>query len=228
MDAMEAQGQIKQMINFILAEAQDKSAEIAKKGEEEFSIEVHKIVTEQKEKIRQTYERKTKQIETKYAIAKSLAINKQRLEKIKARQEVMTKITEDSKVGLVKGSQDKAFVSKLITQGLLMFLEQDVKVRCREADVKLVETCLGSAADDYAKTIKTETGTTRTCTVTIDKSSYLPAAPSGKEGASCLGGIALSCAEGKITIDNTIDARLNLVMEQDKPAIRKSLFGSTR
>eukprot|EP00408_Alexandrium_pacificum_P010249 CAMPEP_0171234128 /NCGR_PEP_ID=MMETSP0790-20130122/41273_1 /TAXON_ID=2925 /ORGANISM="Alexandrium catenella, Strain OF101" /LENGTH=69 /DNA_ID=CAMNT_0011700403 /DNA_START=70 /DNA_END=275 /DNA_ORIENTATION=+ len=69
MDSQEAQKQIQQMMSFILSEATDKSNEIQKKGEEEFSIEVHRLITEQKEKVRQTYERKAKQIETQYAIA---------------------------------------------------------------------------------------------------------------------------------------------------------------
>merc|ERR1712170_268001 len=101
MDATEANKQITQMISFILAETKDKANDIEKKGEEEFSIEVHRLITEQKEKTRGNYEKKTKQIETQYAIAKSMAINKQRLEKIKARQEVMTKLQEDVKQALV-------------------------------------------------------------------------------------------------------------------------------
>merc|ERR1712045_950472 len=81
MEASDAQSQIKQMISFIANEAQEKAKDIQKKGEEEFSIEVHRLITEQKEKIRQSYEKRVKQIETKYAIAKSMAINKKRLEK---------------------------------------------------------------------------------------------------------------------------------------------------
>merc|ERR1712003_576728 len=101
MDATEANKQITQMISFILSEAKDKASDIEKKGEEEFSIEVHRLITEQKEKVRQTYEKKVKQIETQYAIAKSMAINKQRLEKIKARQEVMHKVAQDAKQRLI-------------------------------------------------------------------------------------------------------------------------------
>merc|ERR1711992_212593 len=97
MDSTEAQKQIEQMTSFILSEATDKANDIAKKGEEEFSIEVHRLITEQKEKVRQSYEKKVKQIETKYAIAKSMAINKKRLEKIKARQEVMSGIADEAK-----------------------------------------------------------------------------------------------------------------------------------
>merc|ERR1712061_716493 len=119
-----------QMISFIMSEAKDKASDIEKKGEEEFSIEVHRLITEQKERVRQTYEKKSKQIETQYAIAKSMAINKQRLEKIKARQEVMTKLADEVKTKLVQElkAQDKykAFLTKLITQGLLMLLEDNV------------------------------------------------------------------------------------------------------
>merc|ERR1719191_843193 len=101
-----AQGQIQQMISFIISEADDKAAEIHKKGEEEFSIEVHRLITEQKEKVRQAYERKSKQIETEYAIAKSTAVNKQRLEKIKARQEVLASITDDVKAKIKSQMND--------------------------------------------------------------------------------------------------------------------------
>mmetsp|Transcript_27777 Transcript_27777/g.76820 ORF Transcript_27777/g.76820 Transcript_27777/m.76820 type:complete len:224 (+) Transcript_27777:72-743(+) len=222
MDVNAAQSQIAQMISFILSEAEDKAADIQKKGNEEFSIEVHRLITEQKEKVRQGYERKVKQIETQYAIAKSMAINKQRLEKIKARQEVMTKIADDVKQQLAKEmkneGQSKDFVTKLIVQGLLMLLEAEVTIRCKKGDKKLVEKCLKDAEAEYAKVIKSQTGAGKSCKLAIDTSQYLP--------GDCLGGVILMCQNGKITIDNTIDLRLRLVMEQDKPAIRGLLFPS--
>merc|ERR1712087_123919 len=191
----------------------------------EFSIEVHRLITEQKEKTRGNYEKKTKQIETQYAIAKSMAINKQRLEKIKARQEVMTKLADEVRQQLVAKGQDKAFVTKLIVQGLLMLLEDEVVVRCREADKSVVQACLQAASTEYSQVIKTQTGADKTCKLVIDEKDPLPVAPQGgKDGPSCLGGVVLACQNGKITIDNTIDLRLKLVMEQDKPAIRGLLF----
>mmetsp|Transcript_69827 Transcript_69827/g.175922 ORF Transcript_69827/g.175922 Transcript_69827/m.175922 type:complete len:228 (+) Transcript_69827:62-745(+) len=224
MDSKEAQSQIAQMISFIASEAQDRANEIQKKGEEEFSIEVHRLITEQKEKVRQTYEKKVKQIETQYAIAKSMAINKQRLEKIKARQEVMHQVEGDVMAKLDSVSSSKEFVTKLIVQGLLMLLESQVVVRCRQSDVSMVKECLQGAQDEYAKLIEAETGAAKTCSLDID-TQFLPPAPvAGKDGPSCLGGVVLACQGGKITIDNTIDVRLRLVMEQAKPAIRGLLF----
>jgi len=221
MDSKEAQRQIEQMTSFILSEATDKANDIAKKGEEEFSIEVHRLITDQKEKLRQGFERKAKQIETQYAIARSMAINKQRLEKIKARQDVMSSIADDVKEELVKAmtggeSQSRDFITKLVVQGLLMLLEPEVTVRCRECDRELVGSCLASASEEYARIIQEQTGATKSCKLSIAEDDFLP--------ASCLGGVKLSCFGGKISIDNTIDLRLQLVMEQAKPAIRGLLF----
>jgi len=227
MEATEAQSQISQMISFIASEAKDKANEINKKGEEEFSIEVHRVVTEQKEKVRQGYERKAKQIETQYAISKSLAINKMRLEKIRARQEQMQHISELARKDLARESQSAKFITSLIVQGLLMLLENEVAVRCRQSDAAIVESCLRAAAAEYSKVLKSETGRDRSVSLKLDKQ-YLPPAPSTQVGPSCLGGVMLLCHNDKITIDNTIDVRLNLVMEQAKPALRALLFPAAK
>merc|ERR1719433_303013 len=165
------------MGQFIKSEAKKKADGIRTKGEEEFNNEVHRIITEQKDKIRQEYDKKTKQVETQFAIAKSLAINKQRLDKIKARQDVMAKVAEDVKQKLKQDMKDtsktKNLITDLIVQGLLMLLENEVVVRCRECDVKTVEDCLQPAAKMYEDKVKNETGATKTCKLSIDKTQYL-------------------------------------------------------
>eukprot|EP00929_Paragymnodinium_shiwhaense_P114992 TRINITY_DN83568_c0_g1_i1.p1 TRINITY_DN83568_c0_g1~~TRINITY_DN83568_c0_g1_i1.p1 ORF type:complete len:219 (-),score=64.97 TRINITY_DN83568_c0_g1_i1:90-746(-) len=218
MDPAAAQKQVDGLVNEILSGADNEAAKITRKGDEEFNVEVQKIITEQKTKILATYERKTKTIETQYAIAKSTAINKQRLQTIKARQHVVNQIAEDVKGKLKEAGQDKAFVTKLILQGTLMLLESEVLVRCRQADAALVESCLSAASTQYAEVIKKETGATKSLKLTVDQSEWIP--------ADSLGGIVLTCQGGKIKIDNTVNVRLNLVMEQDKPAIRQLLFGN--
>lgn len=219
MTSTDAEAQIKQMITFIINEAQQKKDDIEAKGESELSLEVTRIRMEQQEKIRQEYEKKAKKIDTDCKIKKSLAINKQRLEKIKQRQEVMVKIASDSKdqlAGQIKEARfSKTVVTNLIVQGLLKLLEDQVVVRCKESDKSMVEGCLAEATKNYADLIKKETGAVKTCKVTLD-TSYLP--------STCLGGVMLFCQDGKISIDNTFDMRLRLVMEQDKPAIRSLLF----
>ncbi|CAJ1335733.1 unnamed protein product [Effrenium voratum] len=225
----DTQAQILQMTQFILNEARDKAEEIDTKALQEESIERLKIVNSMKEKIQQDYSRKLKQVDTQAAIARSTAINRSRLEKIKSRQEMLGHLSDDSEKELVKRLTDKGaqkkFITKLIVQGLLMLLEDKVEVRCRKCDEALVSECLGDAAKEYAQVIKDNTGAVKSCSLSLDKKTSLPPAPTGDQhGPSCLGGVVLACQEGSITIDNTIDSRLGLVMEQAKPTIRKYLF----
>merc|ERR1711972_939897 len=117
----------------------------------------------------------------------------------------------------------KGFVTKLIVQGALMLLETDVRVMCRQSDVSMVKGCLAEAQNMYSKIIKDSTGSTKTLKLTV-ADTYLRPAPTGDNEDGCLGGVVLTCQGGKISIDNTIDLRLRLVMEQDKPQIRKLLF----
>ncbi|CAK0804129.1 unnamed protein product [Prorocentrum cordatum] len=222
------QKQIKQMATFMISEAKEKALDIQEKGKQELSIETHRLVADGKEKVLASYEKMRKELTTKRAIEKSLAINKQRLEKIKQRQEVMMSISNDAMAALTKVLADqskcKDFVTKLIVQGLLMLLESEVTVQCRQKDLALVKSCTEPAAKKYTEIVKEKSNADKTCKLIIDVQNFLPPEERDKEGKSCLGGVVLSCFGGKITVDNTIDARLKLVMEQDKPEIRKKLF----
>jgi len=227
---METKSQIEQMTQFIMNEAKDRAEEITTKALQEFSVEKLKVANATKEKILQEYARKAKQIETQKAIHRSTETNKSRLEKIRTRQEMLGKLAEDSKVALAEELQSEAkakeFTKSLIVQGLLMLLEDEVLVRCRDCDTKMVEGCLKAAEAKYAEVVKEKTGAVKKCKLSVDAAVKLPPPPSAAEhGRSCLGGVVLVCKGGKITIDNTIDSRLGLVLEQAKPTIRKYLFG---
>jgi len=229
--ASETQSQIMQMSQFILSEAKDKAEEITTKALQEFSVEKAKLVNQMKEKTLADYTRKAKQIDTQLAIARSTAINKSRLEKIKTRQEVLKKLSDDTKAYLVQelksDAKAKPFLTKLIVQGALMLLEDSVMVRCRASDEAMVSGCLAEAAAQYAAVVKAETGATKAVTLTLDKANKLPPAPgAGGHGATCLGGVVLACQNNSITIDNTIDSRLDLVLDQAKPTIRGLLFSN--
>jgi len=228
MDDKEAERQIQQMVNFILNEAKDKAEEIEAKALEDFNIEKLKLVQQMKDKIRQEYVRKAKQVETQCAIARSTAINRSRLEKIKARQEVLGKVQEDVTGKLLaelrSEPKHKKLITDLITQGLLMLLEEEVAVKCRQCDERLVQGCLADAAAQYTSVIRSQAGVAKQVKLSIDGSGYLPPPPGQGAGASCIGGIVLSCSNGAIKVNNTLDERLKLTMELDKPAIRGILF----
>merc|ERR550525_1740408 len=110
-------------------EAKDKAEEINARTLQEFGVEKQKFLDQERDKIRAEYERKLKQLDTRKAIARSGAINKSRLEKIKSRQEMIAKVADNSKKQLVKELQNpeahKKFITNLIAQGLLMLLEDE-------------------------------------------------------------------------------------------------------
>lgn len=227
----ETQTQITQMTQFILNEAKDRAEEITAKALQDFSVEKTKISTQIKDKITSDYARKLKAIDTQAAIARSTAVNKSRIEKIKARQNVMVSISKDAEAAVEQEMKDSAknkdFTVKLIVQGALMLLEDEVEVRCRAVDDAMVASCFDSASKEYAKAIKEQTGATKSVKLTLDKTVKLPPPPTNTPGgswSSCRGGVVLACQNGTITIDNTVDSRLGLVMEQAKPTIRKLLF----
>merc|ERR1712054_408267 len=121
------------------------------------------------EKIRADFSKKAKQVETQCAIARSLAINKSRLEKIKARQEVLGKISEEAKGILKSKGTDATLITKLIVQGALMLLEDKITVQCRQADVGVVQGCMGQAASQYTQIIKQESGAAKTVSFELTK-----------------------------------------------------------
>jgi V-type H+-transporting ATPase subunit E len=226
---MEVDGekQIGQMVSFILHEAKQKAAELESKGKEEYNITKMQMIKEQREKIRKEFAAKLKRLETQQAITRSTMINQTRLKRVQARTAAFEEMTAAVKAKLVTVTQSPAkykdLLSQLIVQGCLKLLEEKVQVRCREQDKQFVQSVLLDAEKQYANAIKGQTGVLRTVSLSIDTARPLPSTGKG----AVLGGVVLSCLNGLITVDNTLDARLQLVEEQDKPAIRDILFPTT-
>jgi len=59
----EVQKQLKQMVSFILKEANEKAEEIKVKANEEFNIEKQRLLQAERVKILKDYEKKNKQVE---------------------------------------------------------------------------------------------------------------------------------------------------------------------
>jgi V-type H+-transporting ATPase subunit E len=215
--------QIAQMVAFILHEAQQKKADIDRKAKEEFNISKMQIVKEMREKVRKEYATKLKKVETKQAIDRSTAINQMRIEKVSARTKALDGVLGQCKERFARVITNKqeyqALLQKLVVQGCLKLLESDVKVQCRAEDKALVEAVLGAASQQYSQVIKQQTKVNRTVKLVVDKT---PLPSSGTNAV--MGGVVLNCFNGLIKVDNTLDTRLRLCDDQDKPAIRSILF----
>jgi len=211
----DVQKQIKHMMAFIEQEANEKAEEIDAKAEEEFNIEKGRLVQQQRLKIMEYYERKEKQVELQKKIQSSNLLNQARLRVLKARDEHVSNVLNDSKSKLGDITKDQQKYSQLlqglIAQGVCQLLEPKISVRCRQQDQSIVQSVIASAVDSVKDKIKMDTD------VTLDTETFLP--------ADSAGGVELLAKQGKIKVDNSLEARLQMVAQAQMPQIRNALFG---
>lgn len=206
--------EMKKMVAFIKQEALEKAREIKVKADEEFNIEKAKIVRQESLNVEAVFERKMKQAEVQKKIAQSNHVNKARLRVLQERQQLVDVLFEETRHRIhdIANDEDKysELIEALILQGTFTLMEANVTVRCREADVDMANFAAERVAQKYEEIMREN--------ISINVSDdYLP--------ASSAGGVILSGLEGKIVVDNTLEARLNIVKEQMLPQVRAILFG---
>ncbi len=114
-----------------------------------------------------------KQKFTLFDSQQSNMLNAARLKALKAREDHVGTVLEEAKRRLGDITRDankyKRLLHALITQGLLQLLEQNVLIRCRQADLQLVEEVMDSAKREYTE----KTG--KEVNIKLDQESFLAA-----------------------------------------------------
>ncbi|KAG6974132.1 hypothetical protein JG688_00003223 [Phytophthora aleatoria] len=223
MNASDADRQIKQMVNFILQEAQEKANEIRIKTEHDFNLEKQMLVHNAKIKIQEEYTRKEKEREINKRIARSAEIGASRRQKMIARDELLKTLIVEGQAQLknytTADEKNKALLRDLIVQGLIKLFETEVVVAVRAKDVRLAEMVLKEATDKYVATMKKEANLdVSKVKVTLNK------VADGMLSEAKAGGVVLYAKQGKIVCDNTLDTRLDTIYYDLKPTVRKMLF----
>lgn len=207
--------ELRKMTAFIKQEASEKAREIQIKAEEEFAIEKSKLVRQETDAIDSSYEKKFKQATMSQQITRSTVANKTRLKVLAARQELLDDIFEQATKKLADTAKDKkkyaAVLKGLVLEGFYAMNEPELQIRARKADYDLVKKAIEEAAKEYKKELGKDVS------ATIDESN--PVA----EGSA--GGVLIVGGAGKIEIDNTVEARLQILKESALPAMREALFG---
>jgi len=126
-------------------------------------------------------------------------------------QEVAVKLGEASK----SDTKYKQIMIDLIVQGALKLMEDEVTLQVRPQDVNLVRSLLDQASQAFTRTVQSASGVKKTLKLALDRET-LP--------ANSLGGVVVTCFGGMIKVDNSLDTRLKLCMENDRPALRAMLF----
>ncbi|CDF37206.1 unnamed protein product [Chondrus crispus] len=217
MNDSQVKQQIQQMVSFIKQEADDKSNEIRVKAEEDFNIRKLSAVESAREKIRAEYEKKVKQIDINRKIAKSTEQNAARLEVLKARDNILQETMDGaskklSAIPAADPAMYKSIINALVMQGLVVLADADVVVRCRAADIELVDALLPSVTEEYVATSGSPV------TVNLDRNTFL--------ADSCTGGVVLLSRGGTIVVENTFESRLEIAYQQNLPKIRGMMFGN--
>lgn len=214
-EAVDVNKQIKHMMAFIEQEANEKVEEIDAKAEEEFNIEKGRLVHQQRIKIQEYYDKRLKQVNLQKKIQNSNLQNQARLKVLKKREDHVYGVIEEARRRLGQITSDPKrygpVLQALIVQGLFQLLEPQVTVRCRQADVPLLQQILDKCQQQYKEATKG-----KTVQIKIDDQ-HLP--------ATVCGGVEMFTKGNRIKVVNTLESRLDLLASQMLPEIRTALFG---
>jgi V-type H+-transporting ATPase subunit E len=213
---------IKQMVAFIRQEARDKAEEIEVRAKEECNVEVMKMTDREKAKMREEFKQREKRIEIENKITKQKVLDGYRMELLKAEDSKKTELKEMAQkrfAGVVKDSgKYKEFLKQAMIQAFLLIWDEDeVTVSCRKQDQSVVKNLMQGALDEVKSRAQKECNTELKMNATFNN-----------KPVKCSGGVLVSARGGKVVCDNTLDARLNIVMRTELPMVRERLFGKGR
>jgi len=142
-------------------------------------------------------------------------LNQARLRVLKVREDHVRNVLEEARkhLGEVTSNQAKyaEIIKTLILQGLYQLFETNVNIRCRPQDRELVESVFGDVCSSYKEAVGKEVN------LKIDGENPLPPGSTG--------GVELTAQKAKIKVNNSLEARLELIAQQLVPQIRTALFG---
>merc|ERR1712087_767090 len=118
------------MVSFIDQEAKEKAEEIETKADEEFQIEKGKIVENQRQKVKEHYAKKEKQLNQNKLVQHSHMLNRHRLKVLESRDKMIKDVIENTKHQLTAHKDDPELLENLMVQSLLQVTESEVTFRC--------------------------------------------------------------------------------------------------
>jgi V-type H+-transporting ATPase subunit E len=224
--------QVQQMVDFIKSEAKEKAREIIDDGQSAANTLRTDQVNNGRKLLIAEFEEKKKSIDIEKRTMQSREVNANRLTVLRERDRILTVVRENVSKSLLNIAPDRyrSLVRGLLLQGAYTMNEENLLVRCRACDKDLVQSMLA----DVSSEIKTKLG--RNQSLTIDDKNVLAPAPQMigagadmkfPETLFSLGGVVLSSMDTKITCDNTLEARVNIVFSQKLPDIKQGLFGKS-
>jgi len=213
----ETEKRIQQMVAFITQEARDKAEEIEVRAKEEVAVELLKVQDRDKNKLLEFYKQQRKRVDKDAIIQKQQVLDSYRMKHLRMQDEKIQELGNMAKErfsGIVAGHSYREFIVKSLIQGFFkIWDEAEVSVQSRAEDARLVRSVLGEALAQAKEQAESETGQPFDMRVVFDD-----------RPVKCSGGVVLKARKGRIICDNTLDARLKIVLRRELPYIRENLF----
>ena len=202
------------MVDFMEMEAREMVEKIDAKAEEDFTIEKGNTIMVGKKNIDKAFVKNERRQILQNKIDKSEMLNRARLRILRHKDDQVKTVLEEARSKLWEVIEDKKLYSSmlrsLLTEGLCQILEPVVKVRCRREDLGMVENIIPEAVFEY------EAKVNKYCKVQLEAENWVE--------EDKIGGLEISALDGKIIVDNTLNARLDRIYQQMMPMVRKKLF----
>jgi len=218
----ETDRRIQQMVAFIRSEARDKAEEIQVRAKEECNVEVLKMVDREKTKLREEFKQQEKRIEIESKIGRQKMLDKYRMELLKAQEKKRMDLAEKIKGELAKVTKDQSRYRKFLKESMIQAFikiwdEEQVTVSCRKEDASVVQKLMNEALKEVLQRAEKECKETLKMKAVFDKTPI-----------NCTGGVRVTARGGRVVCNNTLDARLAIVMRTELPHIRQALFSGER
>jgi vacuolar-type H+-ATPase subunit E/Vma4 len=185
----------------------DKAREEAKKVVSDAEEKAREMLAQAESQKDKRYEEERKKIitEANRESSKTLAQAslKARQQILQVKDGVVTEVLSKVKDGLSNEIKDKSMFARLITETVDAFESEDkLRILTAPKDLKIVEEVIGESETlrDRVEEVKE---------------------------LKCLGGIMGETLDGMVSIDNTFDMRLEMLVPKILPEIGKKLFGSS-
>ena len=184
--------------------------------------EMNKLYQKERDKAYEEFQKKQEAEDAKAGTMKSKMINESRLKIQENRSDQMKTIRAESVEKLKKFVSDrnvyKNLMKQLMVQGLIRLMEENVLVRCLEKDYDICKSVVSDAEQEYSKFMKENSGQEYKTSVEVSKEH-----PQTKTHTE-IGGVVLCCNNNNIILNNTLESRLDLVLQTSTPDIRAKLF----
>lgn len=189
-------------ISAVLSEAGEKADAVMKQAREKADTEVGIIVSRGEQEARR---------ESQRILAEARI--KARREKVKAQEDMVGRAFESARKNMKQLAESKGEDYKKILEALIR--ESALSSGASSLEVIFDPRDRGLISEDRLKEIARDAGSDLGLSITLSVSD---------ETLSCLGGVVVRSADGRVRIDNTFEARIDRFRDNIRTLVAKTLF----